>query len=342
MLLRVERRKADAVMKKLLSLRLVDTGRRVVRKDGWVGIPVKGVPPAGLGELVDGESLPRTEQIPPYDAIRDKARIPVSLKPLLPDKWELLGNVLVLKLPRKLLEHRAELAKAYGTVLGAKSVLLDRSGSHGVLREPTMELLLGKDTETVHLENRIRYALDAARIMFSSGNMAERIRMGEVARPGEKVVDMFAGIGYFTLPMAVHGHADRVWACELNPVAHEYLVRNIRLNRVSGKITPLLGDCRTVAPEGLADRVLMGHFDSRDFLDKAFSIIRPEGGFIHFHSLCPKKGIPEAALGPVRAAARRAGRKVTLEKVIRLKSFKPRIWHIVLDLKVEKISNRIE
>jgi tRNA wybutosine-synthesizing protein 2 len=332
MLLRVERRKAGTVMRKLLSLRLVDTGRRVVRKEGWVGIPVKAVPPAGLGELMEGESLPRKEQVPPYEAIRDSVRIPASLKPLLPDKWELLGKVLVLKLPKKLLCYRTELARAYGSVLDAKSVLLDRSGSRGVLREPTMELLLGNDTETVHLENSIRYSLDAARIMFSSGNMAERIRMGEVAGPGEKVVDMFAGIGYFTLPIAVHAKAEKVWACELNPVSFGYLVRNVKLNRVQSRVVPLEGDCRHTAPEGVADRVVMGHFDSAGFVPKALKVLRPEGGILHVHLLCPQKGIPDVALRPVLKEIQKQGKEANLLKCVRVKSFKPKVWHIVLDV----------
>jgi len=334
MLLRVERRKADSVMKKLRSLRLVDTRRRVVRDGHWVGIPVKSPPPEGLGELVDGDGRQRTEQVPPYERILDAADVPASLKPLLPDKWELLGNVLVLKLPGKLLAYKAELARAYGSVLRAKSVLLDTSGSRGVLREPTTELLSGTDTEAVHLENGIRYSLDAARLMFSSGNMAERIRMGKVVRPGEKVADLFAGIGYFALPMAVHGRADTVWACELNPTAFRYLARNVRLNKVAGRVVTLEGDCRAVAPEGVADRVVMGHFDSPDFIPKALKVLKPEGGIIHLHVLCPKKGIPGAALGPALEAIHERGHDARLHECVRVKSFKPGTWHIVLDITV--------
>jgi tRNA wybutosine-synthesizing protein 2 len=143
---------------------------------------------------------------------------------------------------------------------------------------------------------------------------------------------MFAGIGYFTLPMAVRGRPRKVYACELNPVSHRYLRRNVGMNRAGGTVEPLLGDCRDVAPEGVADRVVMGHFRAPEFLDKALRVLGPEGGIMHIHTLCQKGLIPDGAWGPVRERIESAGRKAVLRKVVRVKSFKPHIWHIVLDV----------
>src|SRR2546427_5740056 len=86
--------------------------------------------------------------------------------------------------------------------------------------------------------------------MFSSGNLAERMGIADRVRPGAVVVDLFAGIGYFSLPIAVRSRAKRVYACELNPVSFRYLVENTRLNRTTNLI-PLLGDCRDVEPRVL-------------------------------------------------------------------------------------------
>jgi tRNA wybutosine-synthesizing protein 2 len=334
MLLRVERRRADETLRKLLALGILDRKRGISRGKLWIDFPVTRRPPGEMGEVIDGEPEPLAEQVQPYKRAVESARIPPGLKRLLPDKWERLGDVLVLKLRKRLQEHKAEIARAYAEALGVDTVLQDLSGSRGVLREPTMEVIHGTRTETVHTENYVRYSLDAARIMFSSGNMAERIRMGKTVRPGETVVDMFAGIGYFTLQMAVHGRPKAIFACELNPASYGYLVKNIRLNKAGRVVAPLPGDCRETAPEGVADRVVMGHFDSLDFLPKALRVLRPEGGILHIHRLCRKDLIPAGAWQEVKKAIESAGRRADLLQSEKVKSFKPRVWHVVLDVQV--------
>jgi tRNA wybutosine-synthesizing protein 2 len=334
MLLRVERGRADETLRRLLALGLLDRKRGIRRGKVWIDFSVTGRPPPGLGEVVEGEMELLDGQIPPYERAVASANIPPELKRLMPDKWERLGKVLVLKLPKKLQEHKTDIARAYAGALEVDTVLQDISGSRGVLREPTTELLLGTKTETVHIENYVRYSFDAARIMFSSGNMAERIRMGKTARPGETVVDMFAGIGYFTLQMAVHGKPTSIFACELNPVSYQYLVRNIKLNKVGRVVSPLLGDCRTEAPDGVADRVVMGHFDSLESLPKALKVLKPEGGILHVHCLCRKDRIPAEAWEKVRKAVGEGEKRAELIHFERVKSFKPKVWHIALDVAV--------
>ena len=65
-------------------------------------------------------------------------------------------------------------------------------------------LLKGKNGWVEHRENGILYCLDVTRCMFSSGNGTEKARMGRLACCGEIVVDLFAGIGYCSLPLLVH------------------------------------------------------------------------------------------------------------------------------------------
>ncbi len=61
--------------------------------------------------------------------------------------------------------------------------------------------------------------------MFSSGNMNERIRMSNISKPNEVVVDLFAGIGYFTLPIAVYSKPKKIYACEKNPISYDFFVK---------------------------------------------------------------------------------------------------------------------
>src|SRR5438445_1270949 len=302
-------------------------------------IPVRSAPAFDLGpfraRMEDHQSLPiRVTPRDPRQEIRERLRaagIPVERAPR---RWERIGDILVLRLgPTERREART-IAEIFGTVLGARTVVQDRSGIHGPLRLPDVRVLWGDGTETVHTEGGIRYAMDVARVMFSSGNLAERVGIAERVRPGAVVVDLFAGIGYFSLPIAVRGRAETVYGCELNPVSFRYLVENTRLNRTTN-LVPLLGDCRAIAPRGLADWVIMGHFDAREYLDVAFDALRGKGTIV-YHELCPKEQYPDAMTQRLAAAARAHWMNVQAIHTRIVKSYAPGIVHSAAEVEVTR------
>ena len=170
-------------------------------------------------ELVEGEAMTKGCYRPPYDLVAGGCRpAPERLKDLIPRHWEMLGDVLVLRLPEEVVRDRGGGGRAYAMVLNARTVLGGPGEHRGRLPHPRH----GGPAWPRHGDGPSRerdpyYKLDAARLMFSSGNIDEKLRMASLDCRGETVVDMFAGIGYFTLPLAVHAHASRVIACEINP-----------------------------------------------------------------------------------------------------------------------------
>ena len=141
-------------------------------------------------------------------------------------------------------------------------------GHTGVERVPEIELLCGTAGETVHRENGLAYRLDPSKVMFSEGNREEKARLARAVRPGERTADLFAGIGYFTLPAARAGA--RVHAMEINPVAHGYLEQNLAANDLVDRVRADCGDCRDRL-SGLYDRLVLGHFDAPAFLSDALA-----------------------------------------------------------------------
>ena len=254
----------------------------------------------------------------------------------LPRKWEKIGDVLILSFERNLVAIEKEIAAVYAEVLNCKSVLKDTGGIIGRFRIPEISYVYGdKDTVTIHKENGVKFKLDPSEVMFSSGNMDERKRMGEIVSPDEVVVDLFAGIGYFSLPIAVHSQVKKVYSCELNPVAFSFLEENIRLNQVSDVIIPVLGDNRKVAPKNIADRVLMGYIgETKDFLPTAFESLKNHVGIIHFHDTFPDKEVPDYPLTIIQREAELFHRSVRLQHLQCVKSFAPGISHYVLDTEV--------
>jgi tRNA wybutosine-synthesizing protein 2 len=276
----------------------------------------------------------------PYQQIKKELLPHLSNKQLtlLPNKWEKVGDVLILVLHQELYPLEKQIAKVYAEVLSCKSVLKEISGISGQLRKPNVELLYGDErTVTMHKENGVTYKLDPSKIMFSSGNMDERIRMGNIVKPGEIIVDLFAGIGYFSLPMAVHGSPKKIFSCELNPIAYSFLKENIIINKVKDVITPLVGDNRNVAPRNVADRVVMGYFgDTYKYLPIAFQSLYYQTGIIHFHDTFPDNKVPNIPLSFIKEQAHKFHKKVELLQVKKVKSIAPGISHYVLDVLIEE------
>ncbi|MBC7129199.1 MAG: class I SAM-dependent methyltransferase family protein [Thermoplasmatales archaeon] len=317
----VKKSEAEKVKNMLYEKGLIDERRKFKRRNGEVEIPIKR--DINLPYKIIQQKEPVFRYITPFDEI--KRRIG---RDDIPKKWEKIGDILILKG----INGNKEIARVYAQVLKCKSVLEDVGGIKGVERTPCFKLVYGNSTETIHVENGIKYKLDAKKIMFSSGNIDERIRMAKVARKDEIVVDMFAGIGYFTLPVAVYSKA-KVFSCEINPVAYHYLKENIILNEVVSLVNPLLGDCREVAPLGIANRVIMGYLNSLDFFENAIKILNNEG-VVHFHQKCKKEDFPDKIFDRIKKISRKNDKKVEILLHRKIKSYAPGIIHGVIDLEV--------
>ncbi len=196
-------------------------------------------------------------------------------------------------------------------------------GHEGVKRTPAVEVLYGETHEVCHKENGCIYSLDPSKVMFSMGNRNEKTRMAKMTRNGERIADMFAGIGYFTLPAAIAGA--KVHAMEINPVSYGYLVKNAELNGVSQRVDAECGDCRDLL-KGKYDRAFMGHFESQDMLPDILPHMK-QGGILHVHSIDDITQTIRAALGESGFDTDEAEISVN-----RVKKYAPHRWHIVSDV----------
>lgn len=181
--------------------------------------------------------------------------------------------------------------------------------------------------------------------MFSSGNLTEKQRMAALSVPGEVVLDLYAGIGYFTLSILVHGRAALVHACEINPHSVEALRRSLALNGVAeGRCVLHAGDNRTLALSDAVDRVLLGLLpSSEDGWPIALRALRERsGGVLHVHgNVAPSSPARLAEWGEqcrarLAAAAAQLGRRWTarLRHVEHVKDFAPRVAHAVADIEL--------
>ena len=203
------------------------------------------------------------------------------------------------------------------------SAILHIRGYDGVMRTPETLVLYGRPHEVVHHEAGLVYRLDPSRVMFSMGNRDEKMRIESSVRSSgrtERCADMFAGIGYFTLPAARGGAM--VHAMEINPASFAYLRENIRENHLSAGVVAACGDCRDLLA-GVYDRVLMGHFEAERFLPDALAHVRP-GSILHVHGIGDLRG-------GICAACRECGMEAEIS-VRNVKKYAPGRWHMVHDV----------
>lgn len=201
----------------------------------------------------------------------------------------------------------------------------------GTKREPVYEVLYGDETETINKENGCLFKLDLAKVMWSKGNNNERLRIARLVEDNETVIDMFAGIGYFSIPIGVHSKAKEVISIEINPNSYHFLCENIKLNKVDN-ITPILGDCMNETPKYKADRIIMGYVKTtHHYLKVAIGSLN-KGGTLHYHETVPEKLLDTR---PISRIIDEAGdREVELLKINKIKKYSPGVWHVVVDARI--------
>lgn len=328
--IRVRMEESESVRQKLISLSALDKSRKLLKKDGFIEIPVT--------ENYITNEFTLIEQDNPEYYLKEKSvfndlKIPESEKKFLPRGWQILGEIIIVTLDEKLMDRKAEIGKSLLSYYPrSKTVLLDR-GISGKMRRPDREIIAGKDTtETVHKENGCLFKLDAKKVMFSQGNLAEKKRMSKLGKD-EIVVDMFAGIGYFSIPMAVHAKPKKIISIEINPVSFGYLKENIALNGVGDIIEPIAGDCVKVTPRMIANRVIMGYLDGQDYLEAGINALLP-GGMLHYHEAVPE-AIEWRPADRMIEVSRKIGRNIEITGRRRIKKYAPGVWHVVVDARVE-------
>ena len=199
-------------------------------------------------------------------------------------------------------------------------------GHRGITRRPVVSCLYGYSHEVIHKETGILYRLDPSLVMFSQGNREEKQRVAKMVIPGERMIDMFAGIGYFTLQLAKMG-AD-VEAVEINPIAYRYLCMNTLINNLSNVHHIYGNSIHNLS--GIYDRIHMGHFDAISFVPAALQHVKA-GTVLHVHMVIDKSKEKEQDLIRAMLHDCALGADLSWHKV---KKVHPRAWHVVCDVQI--------
>jgi tRNA wybutosine-synthesizing protein 2 len=257
----------------------------------------------------------------------------------LPHGYQIIGRILLIKLKPKLLKHKKIIGENILSLFPYIHTVCLIKEISSVERKPKVEIIAGckKSTQTLHKEHGCQFLLDVSKIMWSQGNKEERIRLVKLVKPKETVVDMFAGIGYFSIFIAKYSSPRKIYTIDINPEAIEYLRKNVWLNGVENKIEILQGDCRKFANllENIADRIIMGYlFETEKFLPYALKIAK-NNAYVHLHRTVKQEEI-EKIKKKIVEIGKKNKCKIKILNANKVKSYAPKIWHVVFDLKVLK------
>lgn len=259
--------------------------------------------------------------------------------------YDIVGSIAVVRVPESQKHHSKLIAEAImNTHRDVKAVWRQSSSVLGEYRLRSLEFILGekKTTETEYREHGCLYKTDLRKAFFSPRLSYERIRISELIQRNEVVLNMFSGVGCYSISIAKHSRPLRVYSVDLNPCAVKYLRENVRLNRVERVVVPIQGDAKEVTQkklQNIANRVLMPLPErSYEYLEYAILALKPEGGWIHYYDF----QFAKKKENPVKKVDAKVSEKISrlcgdfrveFGRIVR--PIGPRWYQVVLDIHVQ-------
>jgi tRNA (guanine37-N1)-methyltransferase len=330
--IKVPKKKGEPVRRMLLELDILDNSVKIGTDETFLYLPIIREP--APGEL---QSFHEEIELLEFDfKLQEKKPVPEDLLGFSP-AYEVIGDIALLEDPDLDKQKASRIAEALlRTHTNIKTVLKPLTPVIGEFRVREFEIVAGESrTETIHREYGCRYKVDLARAYFTPRLSTERSRILSWVTGGANVIDMFAGVGPYSILIAKSKKPPKVIAIDKNPDAVRYLRENIILNSAKN-IEAIEGDAREEAKKfaGTADHVIMNlPHNAFEFLDSAVLLTKP-GGIIHYYGMTPEDDLFESSIDLIREAAEKAGRKIeVLEKRV-VRSYAPHQYNICIEARV--------
>jgi tRNA (guanine37-N1)-methyltransferase len=255
---------------------------------------------------------------------------------------DVIGDIAIIKIPKCYEKRKHEIGECIlGRLAGVRSIFSQNSPTSPGDRVRGIEWLAGDDRiVTTYSEHGCKFKVDVSRVYFSPRLSFERHRIASLTRQGEIVVNMFAGVGTFSIIMAKAAGASKVYSIDKNPDAFSLMLENVAINKVDGRVIPLLGDAKDFGQKlaGIADRVLMPLPElAIEYLPVAFSFMKQKGHIhIYLHERGnTKKDAIDAGIGKLRAKLERL-MKINKIEGRAVRSVGRRLYQLAVDIDLEK------
>ena len=331
--LKVPKTEGEEVRKKLLDAEVLDNRYKIAAKGEYLLMPLKGDIPEGLEfyQTVECEPEERMTKVGDY---RELLVISEELKQELPTSYDIVGDIVMIKIPGSLEQHKGEIGRAIIDTHKKVKTVMDDKGVIGDFRLRDVEVIAGESkTTTIYREYGIELEVDVAKSYFSPRLATERWRVVNQVHEGETVLDMFAGLGPFSILIAKHVKVKQIHAIDINPDAIELLKINTVRNSVDHVIDIHLGDASKIAPKIPSDRVIMNLPHSAGIFIKPALDSLENGGMIHYYEILPEEKAKERALELVEEINKLGKQAQIVEQRI-VRTYSPMDVHMAFDILV--------
>lgn len=330
---------AEKIQKYLSEKKLLRTDLLLSKDKDYICFPIKKVPKELTSYKIIKKSFEKKETKP--TSYKEMASIPKRLKHELPTSYDIIGDIILVKLTKNLLKYKKEIGESLlKSNKNIKTVCLTEPVS-GEFRTRNIMVIAGEErTITTHTEYGLTFNVDVKNTYFSPRLATERKRVASLVKQGEIVVDMFAGVAPFSIMIAKYADPKIVYSIDKNLEAVKYAQENVRRNNVLDKIEVIHADAKEI-PDILnqkdvkADRIIMNlPFSAHLFFAYVLNIIK-SNSIIHYYDILKDEKI-EDRINYLKKIAEKD--KITLINldIRKIKTYAPREFYIGIDITARK------
>jgi tRNA (guanine37-N1)-methyltransferase len=287
--IRVPRTRGEETRRNLAEKGWLRTDLEILKEEGFLVLPLAGAPDSSLpGELVTREFASVRSSTP--SDYRDLLAWAPDVRQQLPRSFDVVGDIVLVRLPEQFLERRYEIGEALLRFVPGTRIVGRDLGVHGPERLRTVERIAGAgDWRTRHRENGLEFDVDVERAYFSPRLAREHARVAAEVEPGERVYDLCCGVGPFAVTIARDGRASSVTAVDSNPGAVALLRKTLARYALESRVRAVESPLETFLPSAapVERAVLNLPHEGIKYLSSVAPTIGPRG-HLHYYEMTPR------------------------------------------------------
>lgn len=336
---KIEKEKGEQLRVFLQKNELIRPDLRIKKDEHFLYIPIIYKSKFVSNFNVITERFERTK--PRINNYQQLLSLPVEFQHILPTSFDVIGDIILIKIPKDLQKYSKEIGNALLTTHAHVNTVCSMDPVSGEFRNRSVRVIAGEQkTETIHKEYGIWFKIDVEKTYFSPRLANERRRVSAIIKNNSCVFDMFCGVAPFSILIAKYAQPSQIVAVDINPFAIQLAEYNVRINNVEDKITLFNKDSRESQKLCIYQNIQPNHiimnlpFSAFEFFPIAVQLII-NGGMIHYYDILNESQF-EQRVNDLIIVAKKYQANLTHLDLHKIKTYAPHEFYIGIDITVSK------